>query len=653
MKSVVISLGRSALTGLLLFGSAATSSLSAQDDAARVSGSAREVAPVSSAGAATRKAGAAAAPIALNATTEFAEIEIDGVADEADWDAARVFSGFVQREPVEGAAPEFETEVRVLFGDGAIWVAGRMWDPRPETIESRLARRDTRGSFDEFSIHLDPNLDGLTGYIFAVTAANVQRDTYLHNDSQIDDAWDAVWSSAVSIDSQGWSVEMRIPLSQIRYEASEQPQTWGVNFYRRRIANNETTFYSLVSQLRRGIVSQMGRMDNVLVTRPSRRLEVLPYVVSSLHRGPSDPGDPFFDGSDTGGRFGMDLSYGLGAAFTLDATINPDFGQVEADPAVINLTAFETFFQERRPFFVEDARVFDFTLSGEANKLFYSRRVGRSPNGAAPSDADYSDVPSNATILGAAKLAGRTSSGLSIGALAAVTGNEFGQGQFADGSRSDFLVEPRGNFGVVSLAQDLNEGMTQVRGIGTMMRRDLPADGSFDWLPSSAFNGGLRFEHQWNDREWAFYGFLVGSHVRGNQAAIARIQNASNHYFDRPDATRFALDPTRTSISGREWRAQLEKRGGEHWTGAIWAAEVSKGFQINDLGFSQTAERLDGGSALGTERSSPATCFGATTSRSTASTTGATRPSTTRGRSTHGIVPARQATTASTRTRSS
>jgi len=550
-----------------------------------------------------------AIPEILDSTLDLTEIEIDGVLDEADWENARVFTGFTQRTPIEGVPAENDTEVRVLFGDDAIWIAARMWDSEPERIVRRLTRRDTHGSYDQFSIHLDPNLDGLTGYNFRVSAANVQGDLYFYNDDKMDTAWNAVWSSAVVVDDLGWTAEMRIPLSQIRYEASDEVQTWGINFHRLRIASNERSYYSLISGTRRGIVSQMGRLDQVRVSRPSRRLELLPYAVSSLENGPATEGDPFFDGTDTGQRFGMDMSYGLGAAFTLDATINPDFGQVEADPAVINLSAFETFFPEQRPFFVEDARIFDFGLSGGRNSLFYSRRIGRSPHGGQPSNVLFSDIPDNATILGAAKLAGRTSSGLSLGALTAVTGNEFGKGLYESGEQGEFLVEPRTTFGVVSVGQDFNEGTTQIRGLGSFMSRDLPADGSFNWLSSNAFDVGARFEHQWADRDWAVWGFFSGSHVRGTEEAMYRTQTSSTHYLQRPDATRFSVNPDATSLSGRDWRVQLEKRNGQHWTGSVWAAEVSKVFEINDVGFSTNAERLDGGFRVGYREIRPGSLF--------------------------------------------
>jgi len=550
------------------------------------------------ASAAMRLASGTTTPRLLDADRE-TSIQLDGVLDDPDWADAQVFTGFIQRQPIEGEPVEHDTEVRVLLGDGALWIGARMWDSEPEMITARLTRRDEFGGpFDQFAVQIDPNLDGLTGYNFGISAAGVQADQYLFEDDQRDRAWDAVWSSAVQIDDQGWTVEMRIPLSQVRYEASDDPQTWGISFHRMRIANNERSSYPLISALRRGNVSQLGRLENVLVRSSARRLEVLPYVVSSLHSGPAEPGDPFFDGTAASARVGMDMSYGLGAAFTLDATINPDFGQVEADPAVINLSAFETFFEEQRPFFVEDARVFDFSLSGGRNQLFYTRRVGRSPHGGAPSSAEFSDIPENATILGAAKLSGRTSGGLSIGALAAVTANEHAQVQYPDGSQGDYLVEPLSEYATATVAKDFRGGASQIGVLGTFLNRDLPGDGAFDWLPSSAYSGGVKFNHQWNDRDWAVYGYFSGSHVRGSEVAMTRIQRSPIHYFQRPDATRFSVDSTATSLSGIDWRLTLEKQNGEHWTGSIWAAEVSNSFEVNDAGYSTRSEVLDGGAAI-------------------------------------------------------
>ena len=306
---------------------------------------------------------------------------------------------------------------------------------------------------------------------------------------------------------------------------------------------------------------------------------------------------------------GVDVSYGLGTAFTLDATLNPDFGQVEADPAVVNLTAFETFFREQRPFFVQDARVFDFDLGGGSNALFYSRRVGRSPHGGDPGDADFEDVPSSTSILGAAKLTGRTNGGLSLGALVAVTQAEHGRAYFADTDRvTDFPVEPRSTYGVVRAQQDFREGRSRVGGIFTAMHRQLPASGVFDDLPSGAYSAGVDFEHSWGDRTWALWGFVAGSRVVGDSTAIDGLQRASNHYRQRPDLAWAAYDPSATTMTGADWRLQFERRVGT-WTGAVWLAEITSGFEINDLGFSTSPERLDGGFRVGYQQVRPNRVF--------------------------------------------
>lgn len=549
-----------------------------------------------------------AAPRA-EARNRVSPIAIDGRLNEADWAAASPATGFIQRQPDEGKPAVHQTYVRILIDGEAMYVAARMYDPNPGSIARQMTRRDEEGQFDYFAIELDPDLDRRTGYRFRVSAANVQRDEYLFDDNERDAAWEAVWESAVSFDSAGWNAELRIPLSQIRYRASASPQRWGVNFFRRRLASNEESHFALISQLQRGHVSQYGDLDNVRISEASRRLELRPYVLSSNSRRTAEPGNPFSDGSDLSARAGIDLRYGLGGQFTLDATINPDFGQVESDPAVINLGAFETFLDERRPFFVEDAKIFDFTLSGGRNRVFYSRRIGRDPHGSAPGDATFSDVPDAATILGAAKLTGRTNRGLSVGVLASVTRAERGEAAFDSSGISRFLVEPRTGFGVVRLRQDFNDGASTFGVIGSLLQRDLPPDGRFDNLPVAALGGGIDWEHQWGDRSWAFFGYFAGSHVRGDSTAMIRIQRSSVHYFQRPDSPRLRVDSSATSMAGFDWRMTLEKRRGEHWTGSIWAAQVSPGFEINDLGFSSRQEVLDGGVRVSYREIAPGRLF--------------------------------------------
>ncbi len=546
--------------------------------------------------AGARPAQGAAASATTVATRRQGAIDIDGRLDEAAWASARAAGGFVQKAPVEGDPAVHRTEVRVLFDDRAIYVAARMFDSDPASIARQLVRRDVEGNADWFAVGFDPRLDRRTAYVFFVSAANVQRDMYVYNDDDGDNAWDAVWESAVQIDSLGWTAELRIPLSQIRYQVGSGDQTWGINFARGRFSSNEETHFALMSELRPGLVSQFGTLTGIVTASAPRRIELRPYAVGGRGFEPAEPGNPFETGRSTTGRAGVDMKYGLGSSFTLDATVNPDFGQVEADPAVINLTAFETFFQERRPFFVEDARIFDFSLSGGNNRLFYGRRVGRAPTGRAPAGADFADVPDAAKIVGAVKLTGRTPGGLSLGAITALTDRAVGRAYTADSNATrSFLAEPRAVHSAFRARQDFSDGESNIGAIATVQSRQLPGDRSFAFLPSAALSAGFDWEHQWRQRRYAFFGYIAGSHVRGDSVAMIRIQRASNHYAQRPDAVRLGVDSSATSLSGVDWRMTVAKRGGQHWTGSIWAAQVTKGFEVNDLGFSSRQEVLDGG----------------------------------------------------------
>ncbi len=545
------------------------------------------------------------------ATRIRSEIVVDGRLDEADWARAEVVTGFIQREPDEGQPAAERTEVRILYDDGNVYVGARLFDSDTARMARQLTRRDETGraaGYLEFSF--DPNFDRTTGYTFRVTAAGVQRDEYNYDDTRSDRSWDGVWESAVTVDGDGWMVEARVPLSQLRHEPSAEPQSWGVNFARRRIAANERSEWAFVPIGTSGEVSRWGRLEGLDLPERRRYAEIVPYAMSSLERAPAEAGDPFFDGTEVRSRVGADVRYGLGATFVVDATLNPDFGQVEVDPRVINLSAFETFFPERRPFFTRDDRLFDFSLSGGRNNLFHSRRIGRSPQGRAPAGADFVSRPGETTILGAGKLTGRTMGGLNVGILVASTGRERGRAYFADRDEHvRFEAEPGSLYGTLRLQQDLWEARSRVGGIVTLAERDLPADGSLDFLSDRALTGGVDFEHTWADRDWALSGFLAGSHVRGSREAILRLQRSSNHRFQRPDQDYLELDPEATSLTGAEWRLEMERRGGRHWTGSVWMGQRSPGFEVNDLGFSTTTERLDGGFRLQYRQPTPGDVF--------------------------------------------
>lgn len=535
------------------------------------------------------------------------DMTIDGRLDESDWQRAEPAVGFRQVEPDEDQPALEPTEVRVLYGSEDLYVGARMFDRDPPSIQRQLTRRDEGGrAYDYFQLSLDSNDDDRTGYTFRITAAGVQIDRYNFDDTSSDQAWDGIWEAGVTIDGEGWVAELRIPLSQLRLDPSPDPQSWGIQFGRRKISTNERTDWAYVPRGVSGDVSRWGRLEGLVLPDRSRHLEIVPYVSAGLERAPSTPGDPFFDGQAGQTNAGADLRYGLGSTFMLDAAVNPDFGQVEVDPRVINLSAFETFFPERRPFFTRDDRLFDFGLSGGSNNLFYSRRIGRSPQGPDPSDAEFVDRAEETRILGAAKLTGRTESGLTIGVLGALTGEESGRAVVEEETEiRSFVIEPRTSSAALRLLQELREGETTVGFLATGLHRDLPSGGRLDFLTREAFSGGFDFEHTWSDRAWALWGFLAGSHVRGSEEAITRVQRTANHYHQRPDQDYLRLDPEATSLSGLEWRLQLESRGGRNWGGAIWAAQRTPGFEVNDLGFSTASERLDGGARLSYSQPTP------------------------------------------------
>ena len=523
-------------------------------------------------------------------------VRIDGRLTEEAWNRALSATGFVQGDPVEGADPARPTEVRILYDGEALYVGARMHDD-PSAVADQLVRRDEGGQYDYLEVLFDPNRDRQTGYLFRVGASGVERDAYLFNDDRTDVNWDAVWSSAVHEDSAGWTAEMRIPLSQIRYESREEPQTWGVNFRRRRLASASTSFFSLVSRTVEGTVSQSGRLTGLVLTDTERRFEVQPFVAGELFRGPVAAGDPFFDGSETDLRAGVNLQYGVGSNFSLDATVNPDFGQVEVDPAVVNLSAFETFFPEKRPFFVQDARVFDFDLGGRRSQLFFSRRIGKDPARGELDGAEFSEAPDRTTILGAAKFTGRTDGGLSVGVLGAATQEETGRAFFPGPDRTEeFVAAPASQYGVARLQQDFRDGASRIGAILTGMRRGLPENGELDFLPSEAFSGGVDFEHNWggpSQRRWSLSGYVAGTRVQGTPEAMLEIQTNPQHYYQRPDADYLSVDSTATHLTGFNWNLQFARQSAEHWTWNLSFEHLSPDFSVNDLGFNNQNEQFD------------------------------------------------------------
>ena len=539
-------------------------------------------------------------------------IQIDGRLDEAVWGSAVPITRLTQIDPEEGEAATQPTEVRFLYDDDALYVAAALFDSRPVT--TRLARRDTGiPDSDFFVVLIDSYHDHQTAYRFATNPSGVKQDGIVADQrlgrrgaggpgNTGDTSWDPVWDVATVVTGEGWLVEMRIPFSQLRF-SPDADQLWGVQVERMINRNQEQAVFSFTPELERGGVPRYGHLSGISSINSGRRLEVLPYVgmsaeyVQQSSSSLVDFSNPFRSGSDYFGRAGLDLKYRLGSNLTLDATINPDFGQVEVDPAVINLTAFETRFEERRPFFVEGADIFQFARGGSSGttgappQVLYSRRIGRGPQGSMSSDAVFSDVPISTTILGAAKVTGRVGNGWSVGILEALTGREFAPWVDDAGAEDETVVEPLSNYFVGRLRRDLRSGQTQIGMMATSVSRDVGSGPVAESLPSSAYVGGVDVVHEWSNRTWRVNAALVSSYVEGSAAAMISKQRSSARYYQRPDATHVGVDSMATSLSGHYAMVDLGKQAGSV-QGKLAFVSEGPGYEVNDVGFHSQADRL-------------------------------------------------------------
>jgi hypothetical protein len=523
---------------------------------------------------------------------------IDGQLNDEAWSPAQVMSDFTQIDPDEGQPATERTEIRVLYDDRALYVGVRLFDRDAAQIARRLTTRDGDASdADRITLYLDPMHDHLTGVMFRVSASNVQTDAVLFNDTWDDWSWNAVWESEVSLDEAGWSVEMRIPLSQLRFTSNDM-QTWGINFERYIRRRNERSWLEMVPKKETGRASRMVHLTGLDGVKPSRRLELLPYTAGRAeYVAPASTLNPFNDGSRVFGSAGLDLKYGLTSNLTIDATVNPDFGQVEVDPAVVNLSAFETFFEEKRAFFLEGAQIFNNFGRGGSNsnwgfnnsepQIFYTRRIGRTPQ--LQADAEFADPPTATTILGAAKLTGKTAGAWSIGLLEAVTGTERAPTQtaFVPGK---VIVEPMTNYAVVRVQRDIGR-RAGVGMLATAVNRRITTPVVDSALPGDAFVAGADgYLFLDSDRDWAMNFAAAGSHVGGSAAAITRLQVAPQRYYQRPDAPHLRLDPNATRLSGFTGRVSLNRNSGLVQVNTmLWG--VSPGFESNDLGFHSNGDR--------------------------------------------------------------
>ena len=534
---------------------------------------------------------------------------IDGILDDEAWKLAPVATNFVQLEPEEGRPASERTEVRVLYGHDALYIGVRAFDSSPDSIAAQLTRRDQSSYSDLFHVLIDSYFDRRTAFHFVVNPLGVKHDLYRYDDTQEDSSWDAVWEAAAGIDDEGWTAEIRIPYSQLRF-GNQDPQTWGINFGRDIARRNETSLWAPIRQSDAAIVSKSGELRGLSGLGSPRRIELRPFSMARLARSPAEDGNPFHRPNDVFASGGMDLKFGVTNDLTLDVTVNPDFGQVEADPAQVNLTAFETFYPEQRPFFIEGAGIFNFGIGlGDGDmgseSLFYSRRVGRPPQGRADPRGGHAEAPDLTTILGAWKLSGKTQGGWSIGLLHAVTAEETAQIATGGGERLEDPVEPFTNYGVARVQRDFREGRSAVGFIGTATNRHKEVADEL-MLRSGAYAGGFDIRHRFGeDNRFQMSGYLLGSHVRGSPEAMDVTQRSPSRYFHRPDAEHVAYDPGRTSLTGWAGNLGLFKIGGGYWRWGTEALAKSPGFEANDLGYQREADLVVHAAFLGYNHHNP------------------------------------------------
>ncbi len=525
---------------------------------------------------------------------------IDGILDDTAWDIVEWTTDYVEFEPDNGTPPTEQTKMKIIYDDKNLYVAFRCYDAEPDKIVKRLSRRDGFEG-DWVEINLDSYDDDRTGFSFTITAAGVKGDEFISNNGNFDTSWNPIWYAKTNIDAEGWTAEMRIPLSQLRF-GNEEEQVWGLQSTRRYFRNAERSLWQIVPANPPGWVSEFGELRGLIGLKPQKQLEIQPYIVGQFETFEEEPGNPFRDGSDTKLSVGVDAKIGITNDLTVDLTINPDFGQVEADPGAISLDGFEIFFREQRPFFVENKNIFNYRFSGNRDNLFFSRRIGRSPQGSSTSDADkgeFEDIPDNTTILGAVKFSGKTKEGWSIGVLESITAKEYAKIELSDdedllnglkdiGEKRRELIEPLTNYFVSRIQKDFNERNTYIGGIFTSTNRKL--EDNLLFLHKNAYTGGLDFRHNWKDRKYYLRGDFVLSNVIGSEEAITRTQESLTHLFQRVDAGHVELDTSRTKLTGTGGRLEFGKSGKGNWRYNFGGNWRSPELELNDIGFLRRAD---------------------------------------------------------------
>lgn len=513
---------------------------------------------------------------------------VDGKLDDDCWNTGNWASDFIQFMPVEGGKPTYRTMMKILYDDKGLYIAMRAIDKEPHKIQRYAGIRDDITG-DIMGVAIDSYHDRRTGFEFDLNAYGQKVDLLLTNPFNWDVNWNAVWKGKTGMEDSAWVIEMEIPLSQLRY-SNEKEQVWGLHAWRMIGRMQEESVWEKQTLTGPGFLYNFGELRGISGLKKSARLEIMPYALGQMNTFAKQPGNPFTkDGRSWSGMLGLDAKVGISSNFTMDVTINPDFGQVESDPSVMNLTAFETFYVEKRPFFLEGKTIFEYEF--DDLNLFYSRRIGHAPSYSIPSgEYLYSKMPDKTTILDAVKLSGKTANGLSLGILQSITGPGYASISDGDGESRHPMVEPLTNYTVTRVMKDFHEGTTVIGGMFTTTNRFIN-DVHLETLTKNAYTGGLDLLHQWKDKKYYVDARIVGSYVDGSTAALRLLQESSARYYQRPGADYLPFDTTLTHLNGYGGRAKIGKGTGL-WRYFTGVSVFSPGLELNDIGYMQTADAI-------------------------------------------------------------
>lgn len=518
---------------------------------------------------------------------------IDGILDDEAWNQVEWGGDFVGHQPDYKSDPSQKTQFKILYDAKFLYVGIRAFDTEPEKIVKRMSRRDGFDG-DWVEMNIDSYGDKRTAFSFTASVSGVKGDEYISNNGDNwDSTWDPIWYLDTSVDDQGWIAEYKIPLSQLRF-ANKDVHTWGIQFTRRFFREQERWTWQPIDPQAPGWVHLFGELNGITGIKPQKQLEIQPYVVGSAAKFPKEDGNPYREsGNETDGNIGVDAKIGLTSDITLDLTINPDFGQVNADPSMVNLGAFQLFFREQRPFFLEGNNILSFRTSGGRNNLFYSRRIGARPQGY-PTDEDieYVDFPSNTRIIAAAKITGKNAKGFSWGFQDALTAETKADVTTFDGNERKEVIEPMTNFSVARFQQDLNGAQTVFGAMVTNLNRYNNRGNNLEYLHDNAQSAGVDLNHNIWDRKYGIELKFGMSRVEGTPDAILQTQTAFERNFQRTDNNYRSVDSTLTVLDGTFGAVSFGKQSGK-WNWRAGVNHRSPGLELNDIGFLQRTDNVN------------------------------------------------------------